>query len=1073
MLQTQQTESKALYDREIQQLQDDIAYQRDILLAIQAGKKHQLQLHALREELELLRTSTKSAADADARAQRNEAAAKNWKLAPSQAQDDWDTWKKSEVQGNVFIDELMSMVGLEAVKLKFLEILRMIETANRQKDTIQKNDDGENSNTNPLPKSFHAAFTGNPGTGKTTVARLYNKFLKAQGMLPDDDFHKTSGASLLIGGVKAFKEAINKVHESRPEGALLIDRPQSLATDKGREVIEYMLHETARLEGKVTFIFSGSKTDLEEFFRFDPRLRRLVRLDFKFEDLKDPEILQLLKKQIKDMYNGKMRLEMGDDELYLRIFSRRIGRGRGKSEFGNAHDVEGAVKQIQFRQTNRLAERRKNHQEADDFFLTKTDMIGPPPSEALRKSDAWTQLNKMIGLDSVKQALRVFVDRAQTNYQRDLDEQPPVQISLNTVVLGSPGTGKTTVAAYYGQILADIGLLSRGEVIAKNPSDFIGQALGESEQKTKAILEAARGNVLIIDEAYGLSGASSGGSSSNAHSGQAADSYKSAVIDTLVAEVQSTAGEDRCVLLSGYRESMEQLFQSVNPALGRRFPMSSAFEFHDYTDEELRLIFKLKLNEAGFRATDRAEEVVMQILHRSRNHRNFGNAGEVDIVLDRAKNNQQARLSKAAASGRSQDPYLLVPQDIDPDFDRLERADVSIRRLFEDFIGMEELVQKLEGYQRIVQSSEELKFDAESLIPFNFLFRGPPGTGKTAVAERMGQVFYEMGILATKDVERCSTTDIIGEYVGQTGPKVQRVFEKALGKVLFIDEAYRLADTSYGKDALAEITNILTLPKYKHKIVTILAGYDDDIDRLMMTNPGLTSRFPENISFRSLSPENCWELLFKRAKSIQGSLDVSLVNDEEAAERLRPIFAKLSSLPRWGNGRDIETLSGNIVGNLMRSRPPSLVITKEIVSSEMNAFLRDRQQRATTSTAAAGSHTPSSSISISSPPYLPEDGARDKGEPPERVQDLVQTESAGQSVNAWSQILNVNAASCVDELPDGDDDEDEEDKMREFLGHLGVCPQNYVWIRESSGWRCEGGSHYLTDDDVRRQMADA
>ncbi|KXJ89392.1 P-loop containing nucleoside triphosphate hydrolase protein [Microdochium bolleyi] len=1072
MLLTQRAERKALYDKEIQQLQDDIAHQRDVLLAIQAEKKQQQQLHTLRKELESLRTSAELATNADARAQRNETAAKTWKLAPSPAQDDWDTWENKKVHGNAPINELMSMVGLEAVKVKFLEILRMIETTNRQKDLLQSGDGGENSNANPLPKSFHAAFIGNPGTGKTTVARLYNRFLKSQGILLDHDFHKTSGASLLTGGVKAFKEAINKVNHLRPQGVLLIDRPQSLATDKGREVVEYMLHEMTRLEGKVTFVFSGSMRDLEEFLRFDARLRRLVHFDFKFEDLKDPEILQLLKKKIKDMYNGKMRLEMGDGELYLRIASRRIGRGRGKSEFGNGHDVEEAVKQIQFRQTNRLAERRRNHQEADDFFLTKTDMIGLPPSEALSKSEAWTQLNKMIGLDSVKQAVRVFVDRAQTNYQRDLDEQPPVQISLNKVFLGSPGTGKTTVAGYYGRILADIGLLSRGEVIAKNPSDFIGQAIGESEQKTKAILEAARGNVLIIDEAYGLSGASSGGSSSDAHSGQAADSYKSAVIDTLVAEVQSTAGEDRCVLLLGYKESMEQLFQSVNPALGRRFPMSSAFEFHDYTDEELQLIFKLKLKEAGFRATERAEEVAMQILHRSRNHRNFGNAGEVDIVLDRAKNNQQARLSKAAASQCGQDLYLLVPQDIDPDFDRLERADVSIRKLFEDFIGMEELVQKLEGYQRIVQSSKELKFDAESLIPFNFLFRGPPGTGKTTVAERMGQVFYEMGILATKDVERCSTTDIIGEYVGQTGPKVQRVFEKALGKVLFIDEAYRLADTSYGRDALAEMTNILTLPKYKDKMVTILAGYDDEIDRLMMTNPGLTSRFPENISFVSLSPENCWELLFKRAKAVQGSLDVSLVNDKEAAKRLCPIFAKLSSLPRWGNGRDIETLSGTIVGNLMRSRPPSLIITEEIVSSEMNALLHDRQQRATTKTTAAGSHTPSSSISTSSPPYPPGNGGRDD-EIPERVQGLDQTESVGPSVNAWSQVLNVNAASRVDELSDSDDDENEEDKMREFLGHLGLCPQNFIWIRESSGWRCEGGSHYLSDDEVRRQMADA
>ena len=121
--------------------------------------------------------------------------------------------------------------------------------------------------------------------------------------------------------------------------------------------------------------------------------------------------------------------------------------------------------------------------------------------------------------------------------------------------------------------------------------------------------------------------------------------------------MQSTAGEDRCVLLLGYKESMEMLIQAVNAVLGRGFRLSSAFEFQDYSSEELRLIFHVKRKEAGFRATDRAKEVAMEVLRRSRNHRNFDNASELDIFLNRAKDNQQKRLSGAAARGK--DPYLF------------------------------------------------------------------------------------------------------------------------------------------------------------------------------------------------------------------------------------------------------------------------------------------------------------------------------------------------------------------------------------------------------------------------------
>lgn len=722
LLRRQEAERQALYDKEINQLRDDIAYEKDVLRVKQEERRQQQHLHTLRKDLKRLRspmvaTSTYDPEDED---DLHQAETKKLKMTPSQAQKDWEARTESK---NSYVDELMRMVGLEAVKSKFVEILGTIETGRRQEESIQSDsDNSEGGNAKPVSKCFHAAFIGNPGTGKTTVARLYARFLRSLSILRDTDFHETTGASLVRGGIKAVNQAISKVDDG---GVLLINQPQPLSTDQGLETADYLMHEMDRLQDRVAVVFAGNKREMETFLNFDPRLRRRVHHDFKFDDFKDPEILQLLKKQLGDKYGGKMRFEMGEDNLYMRVISRRIGRGRGKSEFGNVREIEAVVKQIQSRQATRLAERRKAHQEADDFFLNKTDLIGLPPSDALDESEAWAKLNKLIGLDSVKQAVRVLVDRAQTNFQRELDEQPPVQISLNRVFLGSPGTGKTTVAKYYGQILTEIGLLTRGEVMVRNPADFIGQALGESEQKTKAILDGAKGSVLIIDEAYGLSGASSGGGASNEPTSSAADSYKAAVIDTLVAEVQSTVGEDRCVLLLGYKESMERLFQTVNPALGRRFPLSSAFEFLDYSNEELRLILHAKLKEAGFRVTDRAEEVAMETLQRSRTHRNFGNAGEVDIVLDRAKENQQKRLSGTAE--RDKDPYLFEAQDIDPDFDRLNRADVGIEKVFEDFVGMEDLVSKLQGYQRMIQNSKEMDCDAERLIPFNFLFRGPPG----------------------------------------------------------------------------------------------------------------------------------------------------------------------------------------------------------------------------------------------------------------------------------------------------------------------------------------------------------
>ena len=118
---------------------------------------------------------------------------------------------------------------------------------------------------------------------------------------------------------------------------------------------------------------------------------------------------------------------------------------------------------IRERQSDRITKERRAGVIPDDLVITKEDLIGPDPSEAILTCTAWDELQKLTGLKSVKQSVNVLIDLIKTNYQRELQEQPLVEMPLNRVFLGSPGTGKTSVAKLYGRILADIGLLSNGE----------------------------------------------------------------------------------------------------------------------------------------------------------------------------------------------------------------------------------------------------------------------------------------------------------------------------------------------------------------------------------------------------------------------------------------------------------------------------------------------------------------------------------------------------------------------------------------------------------------------------------
>ncbi len=441
-----------------------------------------------------------------------------------------------------------------------------------------------------------------------------------------------------------------------------------------------------------------------------------------------------------------------------------------------------------------------------------------------------------------------------------------------------------------------LGLLSKGDVIKKNPSDFVGSVLGSSESQTRGILAQAEGCVLVIDEAYLLNPSSGGGGTSGSN-----DPYKSAVIDTIVEQVQGVPGDDKVVIMLGYRKEMENMFRAANPGLARRFQIENAFEFKDYDDQALLRILKKAATAAEFELDMRVARFAIKQLVEAKSLPNFGNAGAVNNLLSRAKmnatNDRRAKFTEAdfCVGG-------VVPKSGNEE------------EIFADLVGCDEIVKKLRTLRATIMFAKSLKQDHKEMTDFNYIFAGSPGTGKTTVARRIGKLYHSLGLLPFDDVVEISASDLMTGYVGQTGKKTKEVVAKARGRVLFIDEAYQLIPSrggSFAQEAIDELVKEMTSLDNMYNLVIILAGYDREMRELLQVNPGLSSRFTGRLEFKDFDLPTIHKLLMKLLQ--QKGL---CLND---SPNLQPLIEQFRSKPNFSNGRDIHNLVKIIYNKCARS----------------------------------------------------------------------------------------------------------------------------------------------------------
>ncbi len=481
-------------------------------------------------------------------------------------------------------------------------------------------------------------------------------------------------------------------------------------------------------------------------------------------------------------------------------------------------------------------------------------LLAPVTKGAVVKEDPVIAESDLIGQELAKNALKQVLALATVNEQRKIRSLPPFQVNMHAVFSGNSGTGKTTFARYYAQRIKNIGYLKKGHLIEVSRHDLVGEYIGQSAPRTAAVIEKARGGILFIDEAYSLK------IDKNDTLGQES-------INTLIKYMEDYRDE-LVVILAGYTELMRS-FLDLNPGMKSRIPNLVPFE--DFTDEQIGILLDdmCRKHEMNLGQEDRTF-AIEQILIKKRG-KGFGNAREVRNVFERAVSQHCTRIANQDLktipkeslqsfiySDITVDPFDEGSRELFPPIDPRKDPKSTTYKLhaLRGMSGIKDEIQSMTDFIRI----RKIRMGASSArgLQLHMLFTGNPGTGKTTVARLIGDIYRELGVLPGGHVVEVDRSGLIGGYLGQTAIKTKECIEDARGGILFIDEAYSLFNNSgsgdmYGHESVDTILKYME--DYRDELVVIMAGYQEPMEQLMNSSPGLRSRFSTTLVFNDFTDD--------------------------------------------------------------------------------------------------------------------------------------------------------------------------------------------------------------------------
>lgn len=542
------------------------------------------------------------------------------------------------------LERLDEMIGLTEVKEAVKAQIHLLRAGRNNPNLVED-------------QNLHMTFMGNPGTGKTVVARLVAEIYQEEGILARGHLVEVDREQLVGQVVGETASKTKLMCESARGGVLFIDEAYMLVRNEGQnpfgqEALDTVMKFMEDNRNDVCVIMAGYEDETNTLISSNPGLRSRVGRHIHFKDYTPQELIQIF-----ELHINKKNLDI-DREVFQTLQNAfEYKYKRRNKEFGNGRMVRQLVSDIITRFTIRCG---KENLDINRTLVGLTDL--PPdfqkhatvenPENAINA--AKKELDELIGLENVKKLINDQINSFRFNRllaERDILEEGQQQLQeLHLVFTGNPGTGKTTVARLLGKIFKALGILQKGHVVDTQRSGLVGSFIGQTAPKTEEKIEEAIDGILFIDEAYTLSRNRAG-----------ANDFGQEAIETLLKHMEDRRG-DFAVIAAGYPKEMRQFLES-NPGLESRF--TATIEFHDYTNEELWLIFETLLNKKGIKTTAGVKFNVIDYLAAERDNTagRFGNGRSVRKLFGKARGKMANRIMSMSQPS-DEDLRLMLTEDI-------------------------------------------------------------------------------------------------------------------------------------------------------------------------------------------------------------------------------------------------------------------------------------------------------------------------------------------------------------------------------------------------------------------------